>query len=172
MRSTVRQLVPTWGMNRRYKFGTVPQSPIPFLKPGYVKTKRQHMLKRKGFPCFFIDPSANRPRDTYEVLLNSESVVHYRNVTGAQVPPSVPVSSENVISAPVEGGGRGVGSKSRWSGGRGCGFERIGAFHPRGKGALWCPTESVTESLVAPTPAAVPCGGTALAGGRGTATAT
>ena len=43
------------------RFGTVPQSPIPFLKPGYVKIKRQNKLRRKALPYFFIGPSANRP---------------------------------------------------------------------------------------------------------------
>ena len=47
------------------RFGTVPQSPIHFLKPGYVKTKRQDKLRPKVLPCFFVGPSANRPRDTY-----------------------------------------------------------------------------------------------------------
>ena len=51
-------------------FGTVPQSLIPFLKPGYVESKHQNKLKPKAFPCCFIGPSVNRPRDTYEVLLS------------------------------------------------------------------------------------------------------
>ena len=83
------------------RFGTAPQSPIPFLKPGYVKTKRQDKLRPKALPCFFIGPSANCPRDTYEVLLNSGSVVNFRNVTWARLPPSVLVSAEDVHSVPV-----------------------------------------------------------------------
>ena len=43
------------------RFGAVPQSPIPFHKPGCVKTKRQDQLRSKAFPCFFIGPSANHP---------------------------------------------------------------------------------------------------------------
>ena len=43
------------------RFGTAPQSPIPFLKPGYVKTNRQDKLKPKAFPSFFIGPPSNRP---------------------------------------------------------------------------------------------------------------
>ena len=83
-------------------FGTVPQSPIPFIKPGYVKLKRQDILRPKALSCFFIGPSANPPRDTYEVLLNSgRSVVHSRNVTWAQSPPSVSVSAENMHSVSV-----------------------------------------------------------------------
>ena len=35
------------------RFGTVPQSPIPFLKPGYVKTKRQDKLMPKALFFFF-----------------------------------------------------------------------------------------------------------------------
>ena len=34
------------------RFGTVPQSPIPFLKLGYVKTKRQDKLRPKAFSFF------------------------------------------------------------------------------------------------------------------------
>ena len=32
----------------------VPQSPMPFLKPGYVKTKRQDKLKPKAFLVFSL----------------------------------------------------------------------------------------------------------------------
>ena len=79
------------------RFGTVPQSPIPFLKPAYVKTKRHDKLRaKKAFCCFFTEPSANRPRDTYERLLNSGSIVHSSNVTWTRLPPSVPGSGENV----------------------------------------------------------------------------
>ena len=93
------------------------------------------------FPYFYIGPLANLPRDTYEVLLNSKSVVHSRNVTWARLPPSVPVSAENV--RPVSVSRRSTGVRSR-----------------------------VTARLVAPTPAAVPCGRAAPVGGRGTAAAT
>ena len=88
------------------RFGTAPRSPIPFLKPGYVKTKRQDKLRLKVFPCFFLEPSANRPRNTYEVLLNSGNVVHSRNATWARLPPSVAVSAENVryVSISRKGG--------------------------------------------------------------------
>ena len=83
------------------RLGTVPQSPTPSLKPGYVKTKSQDKLRPEAFPCFFIEPSANRLRGTYDVLLNSGSVVHSRNVTWARLPPPVPVSAENVRSLSV-----------------------------------------------------------------------
>ena len=56
------------------RFGTVPQSPILFLKPRYVTIKSQDKPRPKAFPCFFIGPSANRPRNIYEVLLSSGSV--------------------------------------------------------------------------------------------------
>ena len=82
-------------------FGTVPQSPIPFLKSRYVKTKRQDKLRPEVFPCFSVGPSANCPRDTYEELLNSGSVVHSRNVTWVRLPPSASVSAENVSSVSV-----------------------------------------------------------------------
>ena len=84
------------------RFGTALQSPISFLKPRYVKTKRQDKLRPKALPCFFIRPSANPPViPTYEVLLNSGSVDHSRNVTWARLPPSVPVSADHVHSVSV-----------------------------------------------------------------------
>ena len=82
-------------------FGMVSQSLIPFLKPEYVKTKRQDKLRPKAIPCFFIGPSANRPRDIYEVLLNPGSIVHSRVLTWARLPPPVPVSPENMRSVSV-----------------------------------------------------------------------
>ena len=54
------------------RFVSRPQSPMLFLKPGYVKTKRQDKLRPKAFPSFLIGSLA---------LLNSGSVVHSRNVT-------------------------------------------------------------------------------------------
>ena len=47
------------------------------------------------FSCFLIEPSENRLRGTYEVLLNSGSVVHSRNVTWTRLLPPVPVSAGN-----------------------------------------------------------------------------
>ena len=149
------------------RFGTVPQSPIPFLRTRYyVKTKRQDKLRPKAPPCLLIGPSANRPHDTYEVFLISEGVVHSRNVTWARLPPLVPVSAENVHSVSV--------SRKGWK------------LDPRRHGEVEVDEDvdrdesseytggrpRVTARLVTPTFAAVPWGGAAPAGGRATATAT
>ena len=148
------------------RFGTIPQSPIPVLKPGYVKTKLQDKLRPKAFPCFFIRPSSNRPRDTYEVLLNSGSVAHSRNVTWARLPSSVPVSAENVRSVSVS---RKEGKLNT---------SRHGVVEVDEVVDCDESSESIgvrsrdTARLVAPTPAAVPCERAAPAGGRGTTTAT
>ena len=97
------------------RFGTAPQSPIPFLKPGYVKTKRQDKLKPKAFPCFFIGPSANRPRDSYELLLRSGNVINSRNVTWARLSSPITASTENVHSVSVGmGGGSWTGPVMEW----------------------------------------------------------
>ena len=136
------------------------------FSPGYKKNKRQGKLRPKASPCIFVGPSANRPRDTYYVLLNSGSVVDSRNVTWARLPPPVPVSVENVRSVSVS--------------------RNVGKFDPRRHGGVEedeyvdCDESSesngvrsrVTARLVALTPAAVPCGRAAPAGGRGTAAAT
>lgn len=62
-RSTVRQIRPNVRGKPPFKihFGTAPQSPFLFLKPGYVKTKCQDKLKPMAFSCFFIGSSTNRP---------------------------------------------------------------------------------------------------------------
>ena len=148
------------------RFGTVPQSPIPFLKPGYVKTKRQDKLRPKSFPCFFIGPSANRRRDTREVLLNSGSVVHSRNVSWARLPPLVLVSAEVVHSASVSRK-EGKLDPSRH------GEVEVDGGVDRDKSSEYTGDRPrVTARLVTPTPVAVPRGRAAPAGGRGTAAAT
>ena len=83
------------------RFGTVLQSPIPFLKSGYVKTKRQDRLRFTAILCFFIGPSANCLRDTYEILLNSGRFVRSCNVTWAWLHSLFPVSAENIRSISV-----------------------------------------------------------------------
>ena len=131
-------------------FGTVLQSPIPFLKPGYAKTKRQDKLRPKAFPCFFIGPSANSPHDTYEVLLNSGSSVHSRNVTWARLPPSVPISADNVraVSVSRKGGKLNLSRPVR---------VEVDEKVDCDKSSESTGAQSrVTARLVAPTPAAVP----------------
>ena len=141
-------------------FGTVPHSPIPFLKAGYVKTKRQDIIRPKAFPCFFIGLSANRPRDTYEVLLNSGSVVHFRNATWARLPPSVPVSANVRYVSILRTGGK--LDLSRY------GVVRVDEDVDCDESSESTIVRSrVTAHLVALTPAAVPSGRATLAGGRG-----
>ena len=102
------------------------------------------------------------PRDTYEVLLNLGSVVHSRSVIWARLPPSVPVSAENVHF--VSGSRKGVKLEQSRHGEvevdedvyRDESSEYTGV-RPRG-----------TARLITTTPVAVPCGRAALAGGRGT----
>ena len=149
-----------------FRFGMVPQSPIPFLKPGYVKTKRQDKLRPKALPWFFIGLSANRPRDTYEVLLNSGSVVNSRNVTWARLPPSIPVSAENVHSVSVSRKGGNLDPSRH-------GEVEVDEDVDRDESSEYTVARPrVTARLVAPTPAAIPCGRVAPVGGRGTAVAT
>ena len=144
----------------------VPQSPIPFLKPGYVKTKRQDKLRPKALPCFFIGPSANRPRDTYEAFLNSGSAVYSRNVTWARLPPSVSVSAETVHSVSVLRKGRKL-DPSRY------GEVEVDEDVDRDESSEHTGVRPrVTARLVAPTPAVIPCWRAAPVGGRGTTAAT
>ena len=150
----------------KMRFGTVPQSSIPFLDPGYGRTKRQDKLRPEALPSFFIGPSANRSRDTYEVLLNSGSIVHSRNVTWTGLPPSVPGSAENVHSVFV--------SKKRGNlDPRRHGEVEVDEIVGRDESSEYIDVQPrVTTRLVAPTPVAILCGRAAPAGGRCTAGAT
>ena len=107
------------------RYVTAPQSPIPFLKPGHVKTKRQDKLKHNAFLCFFIGPSANCPRDSYELILYSENVVNSRNVTWARLPSPFAASTENVHLDSVRGEGKGSWTEFVRSGGWGCGHGQV-----------------------------------------------
>ena len=101
-----------------------------------------------------------------KVLLNSGSVVHSRNVTWARLPPSVPVSAEKVRSVSVSRK-RGKLDPSRH------GEVEVDEDVDRDESSESTGVRPrVTARLVAPTPAAIPCGRAAPAGGRGTAAAT
>ena len=101
-----------------------------------------------------------------EVLLNSRSVVRYRNVTWARLPSLDPVPVENVRSVSVLKKGakldpscHGVVEENKYVN---CdeSSESTGV------------RSSVTARLVAPTPSTVPCGRAAPVGGRGTTVVT
>ena len=101
-----------------------------------------------------------------KVLLNSGSVVHSRNDTWARLPPSVPVSAENVHSVSVSRKERKL-DPSRF------GEVEVDEDVDRDESSEYTGVRPrVTARLITPTPAAVPCGRAAPAGGRGTAAAT
>ena len=117
----------------------------------------------RRFLVFSLDLLQTAPVIPMMYFSNSESVVHSRNVIWARLPLSVPVSVDSV-------------SVSRK--GRKLGPSRHGEGKVDEDGDCEESTEStdvrprVTARLVTPTPAAVPCGRAALAGGRSTAAAT
>ena len=101
-----------------------------------------------------------------KVLLNLGSVVHSRNDTWTRLPPSVPVSAENVRSVSVSRKGRKLDSSRD-------GEVEMDEDVDRDESSEYTGVRPrVIARLVAPTPAAVPCGRAAPAGDRGTAAAT
>ena len=72
-------------------YGKVPPSPLPFLKPGFVKRKRGNKVEPKAVPCFYIGASPNRPRDSMRVMLRSGAMIDSRRVTWACIPSLSPV---------------------------------------------------------------------------------
>ena len=67
-------------------FGYGTAEPDRFPQAEVRKNVTSGQVKPKGASFFFIGPSPNRPRNTLQVLLYSESMAHSRNVTGARVP--------------------------------------------------------------------------------------
>ena len=62
MHSTIRQLVPMWGINRRSKCVLVRYHRArSFSSSQYVKTKRQDKLRPKAHPCFSLDLRQTAP---------------------------------------------------------------------------------------------------------------
>ena len=101
-----------------------------------------------------------------KVLLNSGSVVHSRNDTRARLPPSVPVSAENVRSVSVSRKGTKLDPSRH-------GEVEVDEDADRDESSESNGVQSrVTARLVPPTSTAVPCERAAPAGGRGTAAAT
>ena len=96
------------------------------------------------------------------MFLNSGSIVHSRNVTWAQLPLPVPVSAENVRYVSVSRK-RGKLDPSRH------GEVEVDEDVDRDESSEFTGVRPrVTARLVASTPAAIPCGRAAPAGGRGT----
>ena len=92
-----------------------------------------------------------------KVLPNSGSVVHSRNVAWARLPPSVPVSAENVRSGSVSRKGRKL-DPSRHG--------EVDEYVDRDESSESTGVRPrVIAHLVAPAPAAIPCGRAAQAGG-------
>lgn len=63
------------------RFGKVPEIPIPFLKPAFVKRTRANKELPKAEQCFYIGPSPNPLRDSMRERLESGGVSVSRNVT-------------------------------------------------------------------------------------------
>ena len=83
-------------------YGRTPQSPFPFLKPGFVKRKRTNKLEPQAVPCFYVGPSPNRPRDSMRVIFSSGTVIDSRDVTWASIPPLASVLCEQGGKEPTE----------------------------------------------------------------------
>ena len=51
-------------------YGKIPEmSPIPFLKPGYYKSKRMNKMEPKARECFYLGNARNHPRKSKRVLV-------------------------------------------------------------------------------------------------------
>ena len=72
-------------------YGVTPQSsPIPFLKPGFCKSKRTNKMNPKAGECFYLGPTRNHPSESKQVFVRTGKGIITRNVTWAHVPLSRP----------------------------------------------------------------------------------
>ena len=78
-------------------------SPIPFLKPGYYKSKRMNKMEPKARECFYLGPARNHPQESKRVLVDTGKVVITRNVTWAHAPPGRFLTAQSKPSEEGEG---------------------------------------------------------------------
>ena len=83
-------------------YGRTPPSPFPFLKPGFVKRKRIYNLEPQAVPCFYVEPSPNRPRDSMRMMISSGTMIDSPDVTRASTPPLASVLCEQGGQEPTE----------------------------------------------------------------------
>ena len=95
-------------------YGTQPQSPLPFLKPGCHQIERRNKLKPKAVKFWYLGPAPNHPRDAMRMLCKSGRIVATGNVTWAHTPAHVPPTSHQAVLAPNGGEDvQGVGKRAR-----------------------------------------------------------
>ena len=62
-----------------------PNSPIPFLKPGYCKYKRMNKMDPKARERFYLGLARNHPRESKRVFVHTGKVIITKNVTWVHV---------------------------------------------------------------------------------------
>ena len=67
-----------------------------------MKRKRTNKLEPQAVPCFYVEPSPNRPRDSMRVIVSSGTIVDSRDVTWASIPPLASVLCEQGGQEPTE----------------------------------------------------------------------
>ena len=61
-------------------------NPIPFLEPGYYKSKRTKKTEPNARERFYLGPARNHPRESKRVLVDAGKVTITRNATWSHVP--------------------------------------------------------------------------------------
>ena len=78
---------------------------IQWFQPCFFKVKRKRKTDAQAEPGFYLGPALNHPRDTYRILSKESGQVHFtRDVTWRLVPTPAPLSAQQTLPAPEEGG--------------------------------------------------------------------
>ena len=82
-----------------------PSTLLQWFQPCFFKVKRKHKTDAQAKPGFYLGPELNHPRDTHRILSQETELIHItRDVTWRHVPTPAPLSAQQTLSAPVEGG--------------------------------------------------------------------
>ena len=82
-----------------------PPALLQWFQPFFFKVKLKHKTDAQAKPGFYLGPAPNHPRDTHRILSQENGQMHItRDVTWRHVPTPAPLSAQQTLPAPVEGG--------------------------------------------------------------------
>ena len=82
-----------------------PPTLLQWFQPCFFKVQRKHKTDAQAKPGFYLGPALNHPCDTHRMLSQETGQLRItRDVTWRHVPTPAPLSAQQTLPAPVEGG--------------------------------------------------------------------
>ena len=82
-----------------------PPTLIQWFQPCFYRTKRKRKTDAQAKPGFYLGPALDHPRDTHRILSQESGLVYItRDVTWRHAPTQGPLSAQQTLPVPAEGG--------------------------------------------------------------------